>query len=454
MQAVQNPPKRDIMIGASLGPYRIESKLGEGGMGEVYRARDPRLDRDVAIKVLPADRVADADRRRRFVTRSQSRLRPQPSPHRHHLRVRIGRWNRLPGDGVRVRGKSLDALIPRHGFRLGETLRIAIAVADALAAAHAHGILHRDLKPANVAIGHDGAVKVLDFGLAKLRYDDGAASSPHGATRTAAAPTEPGRVVGTLAYMAPEQAAGGTTDARSDIFSFGALLYEMATGQRAFAGKSSEDTLERVLQAMPTPPRAIVPTLPHDLERVILRCLRKDPARRFQTMADLKVDLLEIRKRRTPGLGAAVVRRSQSPSVAETVLRATAGLALAPRRGVCSGVRRMDGPRARCRRRSAKAGRGSSRARLTRLTVDAGLQTDVTWSPDGNSVAYASDRAGQLRHLGAADRRGRCRIEITKVSRTRPRSPPGRRTAPTIVFRSDRDGGGLFVVPPGAPSVG
>ena len=147
-------------------------------------------------------------------------------------------------------------LIPRQGCASSEALRIAIPVADALAAAHAHGIVHRDLKPANVIVGQDGAVKVLDFGLAKLLYEDVEAAGADGATRSVVALTEPGVVMGTLAYMAPEQAAGDTTDVRSDIFSFGAMLYEMVTGQRAFAGKSAAETLELVLQARPSPPRA------------------------------------------------------------------------------------------------------------------------------------------------------------------------------------------------------
>ena len=209
-----------------------------------------------------------------------------------------------------MRGKSLDALIPRQGMRLGEALRIAIAVADALACAHEHNIVHRDLKPANVMVGVDGAVKVLDFGLAKLLTDDDK-SDPHAPTRTDEAITKRGAVMGTLAYMSPEQASGEPVDARSDIFSFGAMLYEMVTGIGPFAGKTPTDTLANVLRAQPKPPTEVVPTLPRELERLILRCLRKEPARRFQHMADVKVDLQEIKEESDSGISAppAVVRR-------------------------------------------------------------------------------------------------------------------------------------------------
>ena len=226
------------MTGQMLGHYQIVEQLGAGGMGEVFKARDTRLNRIVAIKILPADRVADPDRKQRFVQEAQA-----ASALNHPNIVIVYDINSEDGIDYMVMecvaGKTLDALIPRHGMRLGAALKIAIQIADALAKAHSAGIIHRDLKPANVMVSDDGHVKLLDFGLAKLietrpTEDD--------RTRTQPLKTDEGIIMGTTAYMSPEQAEGRPLDIRSDIFSFGSVLYEMVTGRHAFAGESKMST--------------------------------------------------------------------------------------------------------------------------------------------------------------------------------------------------------------------
>ena len=277
------------MIGRTLEHYRIESKLGEGGMGVVYKAHDPRLNRTVAIKVLPPERVADPDVKQRFVqeARAASALNHPGIVTIHDIRSDAGI------DFIVmecVEGTTLERLIAATGLRPAQVPRFAAQIADALSKAHGSGILHRDLKPSNVMVAPDGRVKVLDFGLAKLL------EQPHAQNdaTTMAALTKEWAVLGTPAYMSPEQADGRKLDARSDIFSLGAMVYEMATGQRPFTGASTPSILAKILAEDPKPPSEIVPSISTDLEKTILRCLRKDPDRRFQTMADLKVALEDI----------------------------------------------------------------------------------------------------------------------------------------------------------------
>ena len=278
------------MIGRTLDRYRIEAKLGQGGMGVVYKARDTQLDRVVAIKVLPAEMMASADRKQRFVqeARAASAL--------NHPNI-VAVYDIRSDAGVDfivmeyVDGRTLDHTVLSSGLGVQRSLRYAVQIADALARAHEAGIVHRDLKPSNVIVTSDDRVKVLDFGVAKLL--DPISDSSETVTRGAPI-TDAGMAVGTAAYMSPEQAEGKKIDARSDIFSFGAVLYEMITGRRSFAGDSQVAILSKVLNEEPPPPRTIVADLSQDVERTVLRCLRKDPARRFQTMADLKVALDDL----------------------------------------------------------------------------------------------------------------------------------------------------------------
>ena len=280
-------PEVDL-AGRTLAHYRLVERIGSGGMGVVYRAEDTHLDRIVAIKVLPADAVADPERRRRFVQEAKA---ASALNHANIIHVYdIGSVEGIDFIAMEyVSGKTLDQAIGRRGLPLDDALKCAAQVAGALAAAHAAGIVHRDVKPANVMVSGKGLIKVLDFGLAKLvERDEGLGS----ATTLARPPlTEQGTIVGTVAYMSPEQAEGKTIDARSDIFSFGSVLYEMVAGRRAFAGDSTVGTLAAILRQEPTP----IEGIPPELEQIIARCLRKDPDRRIQHMDDVALALDDLR---------------------------------------------------------------------------------------------------------------------------------------------------------------
>ncbi|MBN2266353.1 MAG: protein kinase [Candidatus Aminicenantes bacterium] len=418
--------------GQTLLHYRIAEKIGEGGMGAVYSAVDTHLDRPVAVKVLPADKVADPERRRRFVQEAKA-----ASALRHPNIVVI---HDIASSGGRefivmelVEGKSLDQVIGRKGLKVNAALGCAFQIADALAKAHAAGIVHRDLKPTNVMITDDGLVKILDFGLAKLT--ESPAGAPEGPTMTLGADdkplTEAGYVLGTAAYMSPEQAEGRKVDARSDVFSFGAVLYEMLTGHRAFGRDSQMKTLAAVLGEEPSPISTVSEAVPREVERVVVRCLRKDPQRRWQTMSDLKVALQDLKEDSESGklqATASATRRKRSvvlPIAATALLVAAAALVykfvvLTPA--------------------------GSVEYEITPLTFDIGFSGLPTLAPGGDLMAYASDKG----------ERGDLDIWVQQASGGQPLrltdhpaddwfpsfSPDGSKVA----FRSERDGGGVYII--------
>jgi len=269
--------------GARLGPYEILSPLGAGGMGEVYRARDTKLDRDVAIKALPAAFAADPKRMARF----EREAKVLASLHHPNI-VTIFSVEEAAGAQFLVmellEGRPLSDLIPADGFTLGSFLEIAIPLVDAVAAAHGQGVVHRDIKPANIMVSETGQVKVVDFGLAKgppsgQAGEEGAALPTQA---TADKPlTEEGGVMGTAKYMAPEQVRGEGVDALSDVFSLGVVLYEMATGHQPFTGSSTPDVLSSILRDTPRPVTELRPDIPRHLARLIRRCLEKDADRRI-----------------------------------------------------------------------------------------------------------------------------------------------------------------------------
>ncbi len=284
------------MTGKTISHYQVLEKLGEGGMGVVYKAHDTHLDRLVAMKLLPLERVADPERKRRFVQEAKA-----ASALNHPNIVTI--YDIETAEGVTfismefVKGKTLDWLIGSKKNSLDEMLKFAVHIADALAAAHSAGIVHRDIKPANVIVGEAGQVKVLDFGLAKLT--DTPPPGENGITRTMDAATQEGTVFGTLAYMSPEQVRGRPVDKRADIWAFGCVLFELVTGKKAFFGESASDVLASILKAEPDW-AALPPETPSGILRLLRRCLQKDPERRLHDMTDARIELEEA----APGIAA------------------------------------------------------------------------------------------------------------------------------------------------------
>ena len=307
-----------LAAGSRLGHYEILSHIGAGGMGEVYRARDPKLGRDVAIKVLPEDVARDPDRLARFEREARSL-----AALNHPGIVTI--FAVEEAEGARflamelVEGDGLDTLVPPGGLPLSPFLDIAVPLAEALSAAHERGIVHRDLKPGNVMVTREGRVKVLDFGLARVEAGDPNADLTSTPTESRVTNlTSEGQVFGTVAYMSPEQARGAKVDARSDVFSLGIVMYQMLTGERPFHGSTSVDLISSILRDRPASVTDLRADLPPDLARVVRRCLEKEPRDRYQTSRDVYNELRELRADSAAAAPTAVRPRSEVVSPARS----------------------------------------------------------------------------------------------------------------------------------------
>ena len=367
------------MTGRKLGSYEVLDKLGEGGMGEVWRARDERLNRSVAIKILPADVAGDPVRRQRFEQEARSL-----AALNHPNIVSVYDIGQNNGQSYivseLVEGESLRAVIERGPLALRGLLDIATQTAEGIAAAHALGIVHRDLKPENIMVSRDGRVKVLDFGLAK---HSAPAGGEEGAT---VAMSHPGMVLGTVGYMSPEQVRGEAVDARSDIFSFGCVLYELAAGRRAFDGKSAADVMSAILREEPPELDSAKAALPPVVDAIVRRCLEKQPARRFQSAADLAFALRSVSRSSTTAQSAVVApaRRAwwkAAPAVAGAALLFAGGYWV---RG------RLAAP--------------APPAEFHRLTFREGRITAARLMPGGHNVIYAAawDGGAPRLYLGTA----------------------------------------------------
>ena len=303
------------MIGKLLGPYKILEQLGAGGMGEVYLAEDPRLKRQVALKLLPAQMAADPKMRRRFEREAEAIAALD-----HPNIVTIHSLEEADGTHFitmqLVEGKTLDEVISADGLPLEQLIKVAVALADALCAAHEAGITHRDLKPTNIMVGEDGRVRILDFGLAKHELPEGIRedSDDLSEARTGAL-TAAGVMLGTVPYMSPEQVQGRAVDHRSDLFSLGVILYEMAVGQRPFEGETAADLISSILRDTPEAVTDLNRELPEQLGDIIAHCLEKNPDRRFQTAQELRCEVEELRAEGASGTGAV---SSSSPRAAAT----------------------------------------------------------------------------------------------------------------------------------------
>jgi Tol biopolymer transport system component len=370
-----------LSSGTLLGPYEILSPLGAGGMGEVYRARDTKLDRDVAVKVLPARLAESREAFDRFEREAKA-----VAALSHPNILAIHDFGTHEGTAYAVmellEGETLRERLAGGALPHRKVVDYGAQVARGLAAAHERGIVHRDLKPENVVVTPDGRVKILDFGLA--RHSALLAAADQTSSPTLGQPTDPGTVMGTAGYMSPEQVRGDPADHRSDVFSLGCVIFEMLTGRRAFQEPTAAETMTAILQKDPFEPSGPEETLPPALERTLRHCLEKSPAERFQSARDLAFDL----EASTDVTGRSAAQRAVRPQSRRVPLGAgLAALAAALMVGLLAGwllgTRREGGERA------------PEEPRFTRLTFEQGTVWNARFTPDGETVVYAAAWDGE-----------------------------------------------------------
>jgi eukaryotic-like serine/threonine-protein kinase len=375
--------------GTKLGPYEIQSLIGAGGMGEVYRARDTRLQRDVAIKILPSALSQDQDRLRRF----EQEARAVAALNHPNLLTVFDVGTAPLGDSATaspyivselLEGETLREKLVNGALRERKALDYAVQIARGLAAAHERGIVHRDLKPDNIYITNDGRVKILDFGLAKLSESAGAGGADADATRDMA--TQAGVVMGTIGYMSPEQVRGKPADARSDIFSFGAVLYEMLAGRRAFRGDSAADVMSSILKEDPPEITATNREISPALDRVVHHCMEKDAQQRFQSVGDIAFQLGEMTGLRSSAGIAAIPESGPAPVKAATVISMNpwviAAIGAAALIAIVAGTWLL-----------ARATAHPAPPKFVQLSFQQGRVESARFLPDGQSIISASQWA-------------------------------------------------------------